>query len=82
MYALSLAVIAHTVAKGCEQGVVNSPCGDPGTTSCHVEYGLLVAETFLNLRSTGSGSGLKQQLAQHNFDAAKNVSSYFFYLHS
>lgn len=41
--------------------------------SDNVDYGLHVAERFLNKRFTNIGRDLKHELAQHNFHAAKEV---------
>ena len=75
VYSLSLAVIAHTVAKGCAEEIINCSCpekegGCPGPVS----YGLHIAQTFLNKRYTSRGGGLKQDLVLHNFRAAEIVS--------
>lgn len=80
VYALSLAVITHTVAKGCSQNVIaNCSCSGESeqTTVCpsNVEYGLNIAETFLHQRYASTGGGIKQQIAQHNFFATRHVSN-------
>ena len=85
--ALSIAAIAHTVAKACGDGLLKScSCDEDAvdfpssneveyTQGCsdNVDYGLLVAERFLNKRFTSVGRDLKHELAQHNFRAAKEV---------
>ena len=44
-------------------------------TSCsdNTEYGLEVAERFLNKRHTSVGRDLRHELTQHNYRAAKQV---------
>ena len=90
MYTLSIAVIAHSVAKACSQKLLKSCSCDgdlvdlptPGAEnieyeqgcSDNVDYGLHVAEHFLNKRYTVSGKNLKHKLIHHNFRAAKSVS--------
>lgn len=83
VYALSLAVITHTITKACAQGLLEScPC-DEGPTSydgdikqkhCSDEYALQIAESFLRLRDTKKGKDLKDELFDHNIEAAKHVS--------
>ena len=85
VYALSLAVITHTVVKGCSQNVIaNCSCtGDsdsPTVCPSSVEYGLQTAEDFLHKRYTSVGGGIKQQIAHHNFVATKQVSAPTFLL--
>lgn len=80
MYALSLAVISHTVIKGCSHNVIsNCSCNahSEKSTVCpsSVEYGLDIAEKFLHLRYSSTGGGFKQEFAHHNFRAARRVSS-------
>lgn len=77
VYSLSLAVIAHTVAKGCVEPI-GLTCSCPekeGGCPDPVSYGLHIAQTFLNKRYTSRGGGLKQKLVLHNFRAAEIVSS-------
>lgn len=93
MDAISLAAIAHTVAKACKEGhlrscscdndAVNLPETDENNSiqyqaSCsdNAEYGLQVAERFLNKRHTTVGRDLKHELTQHNYRAAKEVCVY------
>lgn len=83
VYALSVAAITHTVAKGCAQNIIhNCSCGVSSVsgkdTACSTnqDYGLGIADNFLNKRYADKGFSLKQQLAQHNFRAAKHVSSF------
>lgn len=76
MYALSLAVVTHTVAMGCAEDIINCSCPDKEFgCSDDVAYGLHVAQTFLNKRYASQGGGVKQQLVLHNFRAAEAVSS-------
>lgn len=85
--ALSVAAITHTIAKACGAGLLKScSCDDDAVDfpesneveyeqgcSDNVDYGLHVAERFLNKRFTSIGRDLKHELAQHNFRAAKEV---------
>ncbi len=85
--ALSVAAITHTIAKACGAGLLKScSCDDDAVDlpesneveyelgcSDNVDYGLHVAQTFLNKRFTSSGRDLKHELAQHNYRAAKEV---------
>jgi len=86
IHALSLAVIAYTVAKGCRQGVLQSCSCDSdddlelpteaGTTyqpgcSDNVDFGLTFAENFLNMRY--GPVGLKEEMDKHNFRAGRHV---------
>ena len=82
-YALSMAAITHSVARGCAQNLIrNCSCSEDGSCPDNVEYGLGIAETLLNKRYTSQGSSLKQELAQHNFRAAKLVSLVLCFSHS
>jgi hypothetical protein len=70
-----MAVIAHTVAMGCAEDVINCSCPDKeGGCPDPVSYGLHIARTFLNLRYSSQGGGLKQRLVLHNYQAAQHVS--------
>ena len=86
--ALSVAAIAHTIAKACSDGLLKScTCNDEDETlptdtnlvsfeqgcSDNIDYGLEVAESFMNHRFTGIGRNLKQELVQHNYRVAKEV---------
>lgn len=82
--AISIAAIAHTVAKACKQGLLRSCACDESSSasdengsveycSDNTDYGLEVAEKFLNKRHTSVGRDLKHELAQHNYRAAKEV---------
>ena len=77
VYSISLAAIAHTVAKACSAGVI-SQCGcEPGEPGCldSVNYALHVAETFINKRfGRRQGKTLNIELIHHNLAAAKQVS--------
>ena len=89
IHALSVSVIAHTVAKACTQGFLPScSCDDIPVTvpsdddsssvtymgcSVSIEYGLEVAEAFLSKRYATTGRVLKLELVQHNIRAAKMV---------
>ena len=83
MYALSMAVIAHTVTQACALGELESCTCDEGPTTveedvtlkhCSDEYGIQVAEKFLRLRDSKKGKDLKDELFDHNIKATKNVS--------
>ena len=88
--ALSIAAIAHTVAKACSEDLLKScscdedaidlPSADETNSvqyeegcSDNADYGLHIAERFLNKRFTSVGRDLKHELAQHNYRAAKEV---------
>ncbi len=84
MYALSLAVIAHTVTEACALGQLESCTCEEGPTqyiddvkykNCSDEYGIRVAEQFLRARNTKKGKDLKDELFDHNILATKNVSA-------
>lgn len=79
VYSLSLAVITHTVARGCLDGLIkNCICSGSQTSSdgCsnYTEYGLDIAEQFLSKRQAVIGGGLQSYVATHNLLAAKMVS--------
>ena len=81
--ALSFAAIAHTIARACSSNLLHScSCAEGPTESgseesqpCtdNVNFGLRVAELFLNKRFTSSGRTLKHELIEHNFRAANMV---------
>lgn len=76
VYALSLAVITHTIAKGCATDLFYCSCSgkDEDCSADYVAYGLNIAKTFLHKRYTSQGGGLKQQLVEHNYKATETVS--------
>lgn len=80
VHALSLAVITHSVARGCAENVLpncSSQAEITTTTSTntnYIEYGLSIAEEFLNKRYSSTGGGSKQEMVHHNFQATKLVS--------
>ena len=81
VYSLSLAVITHTVARGCSQNIINNcSCSADSETATvcpdNVEYGLQIAETFLHMRFSSTGGGPKQEIAHHNFLATRHVSNH------
>ncbi len=78
-----MAVIAHTVTEACALGELESCTCNEGPTTidgdvtkkhCSDEYGLQVAENFLRLRKSKPGKDLKDELFDHNVEAAKKVS--------
>lgn len=76
VYSISLAAIAHTVAKACSSGVIPD-CGcEDGESGCleNVKNALSVAESFLNKRYVGFGRTLNLELIHYNLVAAKQVS--------
>ena len=88
VHALSFAAIAHSIAKACAGGVLNCTCSsksgsnaedeNASVDSCssdYLDYGIEVAETFLNLRYTTVGRDLTHEMIQYNFKAANLVCS-------
>ena len=79
VYALSLAVITHTVAKACiEELIHNCTCSSNSDNGCadNITHGLMVAQTFLNKHYSSHGGGLKLQVIQHNLQVSQKVGRY------
>ena len=83
VHALSFAVIAHSIASACTQGLLKAcDCTEGPTQSgteekkceTNVEVGLRVAEEFLGYRYHGVGKSLKTDMILHNTIAIKKVS--------
>jgi len=86
VHALSLSVIAHTVAKACHQDLLED-CADESPLTVEIEkdveyqyssdnaiHGLEVAKTFLGLRYANQGSSLKNDLINHNLQAVTKAA--------